>query len=321
MVMPVLAGVVTMMLTDRHFGTSFFEAAGGGDPVMFQHIFWFFGHPEVYIMILPGFGIASQIIPTFARKKLFGYHSMVYATVSIALLSFVVWGHHMFTTGMPLAAELFIMYATMLIAVPTGVKVFNWVATMWGGSMTFETPMLFAIGFVMMFTIGGFSGLMLALVPADVQYHDTYFVVAHFHYVLYPGAIFGTMAAVYYWLPKWCGHMYNERLGKIHFWTATIAVNLTFFPMHFTGLAGMPRRIPDYSLQFADFNMISSVGAWLLGLTQVFFLYIVIKTIRGGVKATDQVWEGAEGLEWTIPSPAPLHTFETPPVISDGHHQ
>ena len=318
MVMPVLAGVVTMMLTDRHFGTSFFNAAGGGDPVLFQHVFWFFGHPEVYIMILPGFGIASQIIPTFARKKLFGYHSMVYATASIAVLSFVVWGHHMFTTGMPLFAELFVMYATMLIAVPTGVKVFNWVATMWRGSMTFETPMLFAIGFVMMFTIGGFSGLMLALVPADFQYHDTYFVVAHFHYVLYPGAIFGTMAAVYYWLPKWCGHMYDERLGKIHFWTATFAVNLTFFPMHFTGLAGMPRRIPDYSLQFADFNMVSSIGAGLLGLTQVLFLYIVVKTIRGGVKATDQVWEGAEGLEWTIPSPAPLHTFTTPPVIPDG---
>jgi cytochrome c oxidase subunit 1 len=315
MVMPVLAGVVTMMLTDRHFGTSFFEAAGGGDPVLFQHVFWFFGHPEVYILILPGFGIASQIIPTFSRKKLFGYHSMVYATASIAILSFVVWGHHMFTTGMPLATELFFMYATMLIAVPTGVKVFNWVATMWSGSITFETPMLFAIGFVIMFTIGGFSGLMLALVPADFQYHDTYFVVAHFHYVLYPGAIFGTMAAVYYWLPKWTGHMYNERLGKIHFWAAMIGVNLTFFPMHFSGLAGMPRRIVDYSLQFTDFNMLSSIGAVLLGLTQVLFLYIVIKTIRGGVKASDQVWEGAQGLEWTVPSPAPLHTFETPPDL------
>ena len=321
MVMPVLAGVVTMMLTDRHFGTSFFEAAGGGDPVMFQHIFWFFGHPEVYIMILPAFGIASHIIPTFARKKLFGYHSMVYAVASIAFLSFIVWGHHMFTTGMPLAAELFIMYATMLIAVPTGVKVFNWVATMWRGSLTFETPMLFAIGFVMMFTIGGFSGLMLALVPPDIQYHDTYFVVAHFHYVLYPGAIFGTMAAVYYWLPKWCGNMVDERLGKIHFWTATIAVNLTFFPMHFTGLAGMPRRIPDYSLQFTDFNMVSSVGSWLLGLTQVFFLYIVIRTVRGGEKATDEVWEGAEGLEFTIPSPAPLHTFDTPPDLREGNQE
>jgi len=315
MVMPVLAGVVTMMLTDRHFGTSFFEAAGGGDPVLFQHIFWFFGHPEVYILILPGFGIASQIIPTFSRKKLFGYHSMVYATISIAILSFVVWGHHMFTTGMPLATELFFMYATMLIAVPTGVKVFNWVATMWSGSITFETPMLFAIGFVIMFTIGGFSGLMLALVPADFQYHDTYFVVAHFHYVLYPGAIFGTMAAVYYWLPKWTGHMYNERLGKFHFWVAMIGVNLTFFPMHFSGLAGMPRRVVDYSLQFADFNMLSSIGAMLLGTTQVLFLYIVIKTIRGGEKASDQVWEGAEGLEWTVPSPAPFHTFETPPDL------
>jgi len=315
MVMPVLAGAVTMMLTDRHFGTSFFEASGGGDPVLFQHIFWFFGHPEVYILILPGFGIASQIIPTFSRKKLFGYHSMVYATISIAILSFVVWGHHMFTTGMPLATELFFMYATMLIAVPTGVKVFNWVATMWSGSITFETPMLFAIGFVIMFTIGGFSGLMLALVPADFQYHDTYFVVAHFHYVLYPGAIFGTMAAVYYWLPKWTGHMYNERLGKIHFWLAMLGVNLTFFPMHFSGLAGMPRRIVDYSLQFADFNMFSSIGAGLLGLTQVLFLYIVIRTIRGGEKASDQVWEGAEGLEWTVPSPAPLHTFETPPTL------
>ena len=318
MAMPVLAGAVTMMLTDRHFGTSFFEASGGGDPVLFQHIFWFFGHPEVYIMILPGFGIASQIIPTFARKKLFGYHSMVIATAVIAGLSFIVWGHHMFTTGMPLAAELFFMYATMLIAVPTGVKVFNWVATMWRGSMTFETPMLFALGFVMMFTIGGFSGLMLAIVPADIQYQDTYFVVAHFHYVLYPGAIFGTMAAVYYWLPKWCGRMYDERLGKIHFWTASIAVNLTFFPMHFSGLAGMPRRVVDYSLVFADFNMVSTVGAWLLGLTQVLFLYIVVKAVRSGEKATDQVWEGAEGLEWTLPSPAPLHSFETPPVLEES---
>jgi cytochrome c oxidase subunit 1 len=313
--MPVLAGAVTMMLMDRHFGTSFFEASGGGDPVMFQHVFWFFGHPEVYIMILPGFGIASQIIPTFARKPLFGYRSMVYAMAAIALLSFIVWGHHMFTTGMPLASELFFMYATMLIAVPTGVKVFNWVSTMWRGSMTFETPMLFALGFVMMFTIGGFSGLMLALVPADFQYQDTFFVVAHFHYVLYPGAIFGTMAAVYYWIPKWTGHMYDERLGKIHFWTAAIAVNLTFFPMHFSGLAGMPRRIVDYSVAFTDFNMVSSIGAWLLGLTQVLFLYIVVKTVRGGEKATAQVWEGAEGLEWTVPSPAPHHTFQTPPAL------
>jgi len=315
MVMPVLAGTVTMMLTDRHFGTSFFEASGGGDPLLFQHVFWFFGHPEVYIMILPGFGIASQIIPTFARKKLFGYDSMVYATASIAFLSFIVWGHHMFATGMPVETELFFMYATMLIAVPTGVKVFNWVATMWRGSMTFETPMLFALGFVVMFTIGGFSGLMLAIVPADFQYHDTFFVVAHLHYVLYPGAIFATMGAAYYWLPKWTGNMYSERLGKIHFWTAVVGLNVTFFPMHFVGLAGMPRRIVDYSLPFSDLNLVSSIGAGILGLTQILFLYIVVKTVRGGEKATDQVWESAEGLEWTVPSPAPHHTFETPPHV------
>ena len=241
MVMPVLAGAVTMMLTDRHFGTSFFEASGGGDPVMFQHIFWFFGHPEVYIMILPGFGIASQIIPTFARKKLFGYHSMVYATASIAILSFVVWGHHMFTTGMPLATELFFMYATMLIAVPTGVKVFNWVATMWQGSITFETPMLFAIGFVMMFTIGGFSGLMLALVPVDFQYHDTFFVVAHFHYVLYPGAIFGTMAAVYYWLPKWTGHMYRDDRRLPHTFSSERTIGSEIFYYMCSDLGGFQR--------------------------------------------------------------------------------
>lgn len=314
-VMPVLAGAVTMMLTDRHFGTSFFDAAGGGDPVMFQHIFWFFGHPEVYIMILPAFGIVSQIIPTFSRKPLFGYTSMVIATASIALLSFIVWAHHMFTTGMPVAGELFFMYATMLIAVPTGVKVFNWVTTMFRGSMTFETPMLFSIAFVFLFTIGGFSGLMLAIVPADFQYHDTYFVVAHFHYVLVPGAVFAIMAAVYYWLPKWTGHYYNETLGKIHFWWSAIAVNLTFFPMHFLGLAGMPRRIPDYALQFADFNAFVSIGGFLFGTAQLLFLYIVIQCVRGGKPAQGQDWEGAEGLEWTLPSPAPLHSFSEPPVV------
>jgi cytochrome c oxidase subunit 1 len=314
-VMPVLAGVVTMMLMDIHFGTSFFSAAGGGDPVLFQHIFWFFGHPEVYIMILPAFGIVSAIIPTFARKPLFGYASMVYATASIAFLSFIVWAHHMFTAGMPLAGELFFMYATMLIAVPTGVKVFNWVATMFKGSMTFETPMLFSIAFVILFTIGGFSGLMLAIAPADFQYHDTYFVVAHFHYVLVPGAIFSITAAVYYWLPKWCGNMYSEVMGKTHFWLAFVGLNLTFFPMHFSGLAGMPRRIPDYHMMFADWNMISSVGAFLFGGAQILFLYIVISTIIKGKKATDQVWENPEGLEWTVASPAPYHTFSTPPEV------
>jgi cytochrome c oxidase subunit 1 len=314
-VMPVFAGAVTMLLTDQYFGTSFFNAAGGGDPVMFQHIFWFFGHPEVYIMILPAFGVVSQIIPTFARKRLFGYSSMVYATASIAFLSFIVWAHHMFTVGMPLTGELFFMYATMLIAVPTGVKVFNWVSTMWKGSMTFETPMLFALGFVVMFTIGGFSGLMLAITPIDFQYHDTYFVVAHFHYVLVTGSLFSLFAAAYYWLPKWTGNMYDEKLGKLHFWLSTIFVNVLFFPQHFLGLAGMPRRIPDYAVQFTEFNQISSIGGFAFGITQLLFVYIVYKTVRGGQKATDEVWEGAEGLEWTLTSPPPYHSFSTAPEV------
>ena len=314
--MPVLAGAVTMLLTDRHFGTAFFDPAGGGDPVLFQHIFWFFGHPEVYILILPAFGIVSQIIPTFSRKPLFGYDSMVFATAGIAFLSFIVWAHHMFTVGMPLAGELFFMYATMLIAVPTGVKVFNWVATMWRGSITLETPMLFALAVVFLFTIGGLSGLMLAIVPADFQYHDTYFVVAHFHYVLFSGSIMAMMGATYYWLPKWTGRMYSEGLGKTHFWLTTIFFNVTFFPQHFLGLAGMPRRIPDYSVQFTEFNIISSIGAFGLGLVQLLFVYIIIQAVRGkNEKATAQVWEGADGLEWTVDSPPPYHTFETPPTV------
>jgi cytochrome c oxidase subunit 1 len=242
---------------------------------------------------------------------------MVYAMSSIAILSFVVWAHHMFTVGMPLAGELFFMYSTMLIAIPTGVKVFNWIATMYRGSITFETPMLFAIAFVALFTIGGFSGLMLAIVPADFQYHDTYFVVAHFHYVLVPGALFGIIAGVYYWLPKWTGNMYDETLGQLHFWLTFFSVNITFFPMHFVGLAGMPRRYPDYALQFADFNMIISVGAFLFGITQLLLVFIVIKSIRAGKKAKPEVWEGAGelGLEWTLESPAPYHTFTVQPQV------
>ncbi len=316
-VMPVFAGAVTMVLTDHFFGTTFFSATGGGDPVLFQHIFWFFGHPEVYIMILPSFGIVSEIIPTFSRKPLFGYDAMVYAVASIAFLSFIVWAHHMFTTGMPLAGELFFMLSTMLIAVPTGVKVFNWTATMWKGSLSFEPPMLFSLSFLFLFTIGGFSGLMLAIVPADFQYHDTYFVVAHFHYVLVPGAVFGIMAGVYYWLPKWTGHMYDMKLATWHFWLSTIFVNVLFFPQHFLGLAGMPRRIPDYSTQFAEFNMISSLGGFAFGATQLLFVYIIWKCARGGVPATDKVWDDAtpQGLEWTVPSPAPHHTFDVPPIV------
>ena len=319
-VMPVLAGAITMTLTDRHFGTSFFTAAGGGDPVMYQHIFWFFGHPEVYIMILPAFGIVSAIIPTFARKRLFGYTSMVYATASIAILSFIVWAHHMYATGMPVTGQLFFMYATMLIAVPTGVKIFNWIATMWRGSMTFETPMLWAVGFIFVFTIGGFTGLILAMAPIDIQLQDTYYVVAHFHYVLVAGSLYALFAGVYYWGPKWTGVMYSEFRGKLHFWWSLIAFNVTFFPMHFLGLAGMPRRYADYPMQFADFNALASIGAFAFGFAQVyFFVFVVIPMMRGiGPKAAKNPWEGAEGLEWELPSPAPFHTFEQPPRLDSS---
>jgi cytochrome c oxidase subunit I len=320
-VMPVLAGAVTMLLFDRHFGTAFFNAAGGGDPVLYQHIFWFFGHPEVYIMILPAFGIISHVVPAFSRKPLFGYSSMVYAASSIAILSFMVWAHHMFVTGMPVFSQLFFMYATMLIAVPTGIKVFNWIATMWRGAMTFETPMLFAIGFIFVFTIGGFTGLILSVAPLDVAVHGTYYVVAHFHYVLVAGSLFALFAGWYYWSPKWTGYLYNEQRGQIHFWGSLISFNITFFPMHFLGLAGMPRRYADYPAQFTDFNQIATLGAVWFGLMQVYFLIWVALPVyrrtkqKNLEKAAAKPWEGAQGLEWTVASPAPFHTFETPPVI------
>ncbi|HWV17116.1 MAG TPA: cytochrome c oxidase subunit I [Rhodocyclaceae bacterium] len=318
--MPVLAGAVTMLLTDRHFGTTFFNAAGGGDPVLFQHIFWFFGHPEVYIIALPAFGVISQVIPAFSRKPIFGYASMVYAIAAIAIISFFVWAHHMYVTGIPLTGQLYFMYATMIIAVPTGVKVFNWVATMWRGSLSFETPMLFAIGFLFLFTLGGFSGLVLAITAVDILLQETYYVIAHFHYVMVAGALFSAYAGAYYWLPKWTGYMYDETLGKWHFWLSLIFFNMTFFVQHFLGLAGMPRRVPDYALQFTEFNMISSIGAFGLGVSQLLFLYIVLKARKGGKKVDAQVWDGAQGLEWTVPSPAPYHTFETPPVFEGGKH-
>ena len=316
-VMPVLAGAVTMLLTDRHFGTHFFQPSGGGDPILFQHIFWFFGHPEVYIMILPAFGIISQVVPAFSRKRLFGYSSMVYATTSIAILSFIVWAHHMFATGMPVTGQLFFMYATMLVAVPTAVKVFNWVATMWQGSISMETPMLFAVGFIFIFSMGGFTGLILAVSPIDIQVHDTHYVVAHFHYVLVAGSLFAMFAGYYYWSPKWTGVMYAERRGQIHFWVSLVSFNVAFFPLHFLGLAGMPRRYADYAMQFADFNAVASIGAFAFGLAQAYFvLFVVWPALRGrGEPAPAKPWEGAEGLEWEVPSPAPFHTFATPPRL------
>jgi cytochrome c oxidase subunit I len=316
-VMPVLAAAVTMTLTDRHFGTGFFNAADGGDPVLYQHVFWFFGHPEVYIMILPAFGIISHVVPAFARKRLFGYTSMVYALAAIAIISFMVWAHHMFTTGMPVTGQLFFMYMTMLVAVPTGVKVFNWVATMWKGAMTFETPMLFAVGFIFVFSIGGLSGVILSVVPIDVQLQDTYYVIAHFHYVMVAGSLFAMFAGFYFWAPKWSGVMIDERRGKWHFWLSIISFNAAFFPMHFLGLAGMPRRYADYAVQFTDFNAIASVSAFVFGLAQVYFVAFIVWPMlrKQGEPAPQRPWEGAEGLEWEVPSPAPHHTFELPPKL------
>lgn len=319
-IMPVLAGGVTMLLFDRHFGTSFFDAAGGGDPVLFQHLFWFFGHPEVYVLLLPSIGVLGMVIPAFSRKPLFGYKSLIYGMIVLIVLGLIVWAHHQYTVGMSLTATTYFMIGTILISIPVGLMNFNFICTMWRGAMTFETPMLFAISIIIMFSFAGTTGVMLAVVPADLQYHDTMFVVAHFHYALIPGSLLGLYAAIFYWLPKWTGNMYDEKLGKIFFWWTMIGFNLTFFPQHFLGLAGMPRRIIDYSVQFADFNAMSSIGSFIFGFSHLLFLYIIIKTIKGGEKAGDQPWEGAKignvGLEWTIPSPPPHHTFEIPPKVS-----
>ena len=315
-IMPVLAGTVTMMLTDRHFGTSFFNAAGGGDPILFQHLFWFFGHPEVYVLALPSFGLISEVIPAFARKPLFGKTSMLYAILCICVLSFIVWVHHMFTSGVNVYVQIFFMVTTLLVAVPTGVKVFNWLATMWGGSLTFEAPMLFAVAFVAMFTFGGLSGVMLGIVPADYQYQDTYFVVGHFHYVIVTGVYYAILAGVYFWYPKWTGYYYNERVAQWHFWLSTISANFTYLPMQFLGLAGMPRRIPDYALQFADFNLVASIGGFVFGFAQLLLLYVLIEGLWMQRKASAQVWDGARGLEWTLSSPPPMHSFLRPPHVS-----
>ncbi|MGB7405551.1 MAG: cytochrome c oxidase subunit I [Pacificimonas sp.] len=314
--LPVLAGAITMLLTDRNFGTTFFDPAGGGDPVLYQHLFWFFGHPEVYIMILPGFGIISHVIATFSRKPVFGYLGMAYAMVAIGFIGFIVWAHHMYTVGMDVNVKLYFTAATMVIAVPTGVKIFSWLATMWGGSISFQTPMLWAIGFIIMFTLGGVTGVILSNAGVDTYMHDTYYVVAHFHYVLSLGAVFAIFAGWYYWWPKMTGKMYNEFLGKLHFWVFFIGVNVLFFPMHFLGQDGMPRRIPDYPDQFAGYNEVASIGYAIMAVGLIPFFLNIIWSFAAGRKAEANPWgEGATTLEWTLSSPPPFHQFETLPEI------
>lgn len=314
--LPVLAGAITMLLTDRNFGTHFFTSDGGGDPVLYQHLFWFFGHPEVYILILPGFGMISQIISTFSKKPVFGYLGMAYAMVAIGFIGFLVWAHHMFTAGLDVNTKMYFTAATMIIAVPTGIKIFSWIATMWGGSISFQTPMLWAIGFIFMFTVGGVTGVILANAGVDTYFHDTYYVVAHFHYVLSLGAVFAIFAGFYYWFGKMTGKPYNEFLGKLHFWVFFIGVNVMFFPMHFLGQDGMPRRIPDYPEQFAFYNKIASFGYLIMAAGMVIFFINLVVSLASKRRVADNYWgEGATTLEWTLSSPPPFHQFETLPVI------
>ncbi|MDA9408097.1 cytochrome c oxidase subunit I [Bradyrhizobium sp. CCBAU 45384] len=314
--LPVLAGGITMLLTDRNFGTTFFAPDGGGDPVLFQHLFWFFGHPEVYIMIVPGFGIISQVVSTFSRKPVFGYLGMAYAMIAIGFIGFVVWAHHMYTVGMSSSAQAYFAAASMVIAVPTGVKIFSWIATMWGGSLKFETPMLWAIGFIFVFTIGGVTGVVLANPGVDRSLQDTYYVVAHFHYVLSLGAVFSIFAGWYYWFPKFTGYVYSETLGKLHFWLTFIGVNLAFFPMHFLGLSGMPRRIVDYPDAFAGMNLISSIGAYVSAAGLLVFFSGLVYALARKSRAAGNPWgAGATTLEWTLPSPPRFHEFEVLPRI------
>jgi len=314
--LPVLAGALTMLLTDRNFGTAFFDPAGGGDPVMYQHLFWFFGHPEVYIMILPGFGMVSHIVSTFSKKPIFGYLGMAYAMVSIGVIGFIVWAHHMFTVGMPVDLKAYFVAATMVIAVPTGIKIFSWIATMWGGSMELRTPMLWAIGFIFLFTVGGVTGVVVANAGIDASLHDTYYVVAHFHYVLSLGAVFSIFAGWYYWFEKIWGVKYNSVLARLQFLFFFVGANVIFFPQHFLGLHGMPRRYVDYADGFAFWNGVSSWGYLIMLVGLAFFFAVLIDAVVRRRKAEANPWgEGATTLEWTLSSPPPFHQFNELPRI------
>ncbi len=318
MAIPVLAGALTMLLTDRNFGTAFFSPEGGGDPIFWQHLFWFFGHPEVYIMVIPAFGVISQIVTTFSNKPIFGYLGMAYAMSAIGFVGFIVWAHHMYTVGFNVETRAYFVIATMVIAVPTGVKIFSWLATMWGGSIDFKTPMLYAMGFIFLFTVGGVTGITLANAGIDQAFHDTYFVIAHFHYVLSIATIFAIYGGIYYWLGKMSGRQYSEAQGRWQFWITFVGVNVLFFPQHFLGMAGMPRRIPDYPDAYAGWNMVSSIGAAITLVGALLFLWILYRTVTAGAPAEDNPWgEGATTLEWTVPSPAPFHTHEVLPEMGD----